>query len=138
MLALFNLAVGVHDFVTTGRRLVMWDRVPKDQRPALFQVEHAETYSRQSETQRKRDLHVTLFIYTDSSDKTVDGIVVLNTILDELDAALDPAAADAFARGRQTLGGLVSHCFIDGDVVKDSGDLDGVGLLVVPIRILVP
>lgn len=144
MLALFSLVTGVHDFVTTGRRLVMWDKVPKDQKPALFQVEHAETYSRQSETLRKRDIRATLFIYTDASDKTVDGIIELNTILDELDAALDPSGADQFSRGRQTLAAqnngvpLVQHCFIDGEVIKDPGDLDGAGLLVVPIRILVP
>ena len=36
----------------------------------------------------------------------------------------------------QTLGGLVSHCRVDGAVLKDPGDLDGDGLLWVPLKIL--
>jgi len=37
---------------------------------------------------------------------------------------------------RQTLGGMVSHCRIDGQVMKDPGDLDGDALLWVPLKIL--
>jgi hypothetical protein len=38
--------------------------------------------------------------------------------------------------GRQTLGGLVSHCWIDGKIMKDSGDIDGDGIAVIPVKIL--
>ena len=37
-----------------------------------------------------------------------------------------------------TLGGLVHHCFIDGKVFKDPGDLDGQALIIVPITVLAP
>jgi hypothetical protein len=138
MTALFNLVIGVHDFARTGRRLVLWDDVPATERPALYMLEHNEAYSHPSETLQKRELHATLFVYTDAKDATIVGATQINTILDELDAALTPSGRDAFVGNRQTLGGLVSHCYIDGEVVKDPGDLDGDGLLIVPIRILLP
>lgn len=37
---------------------------------------------------------------------------------------------------KQTLGGLVPHCWIDGKVMKDPGDLDGDGIAVIPLKIL--
>jgi hypothetical protein len=50
-----------------------------------------------------------------------------------VDAALKPGPA---AGGRQTLGGLVSHCYIDGKIMKDPGDIDGDGVAVIPVKIL--
>jgi hypothetical protein len=38
----------------------------------------------------------------------------------------------------QTLGGLVSHCWIEGRIEMDSGDNDGQAKAIIPIRILVP
>jgi hypothetical protein len=40
--------------------------------------------------------------------------------------------------GRQTPGGLVSNCYIDGKIMKDPGDLDGDGIAVIPVKILAP
>lgn len=136
--ALFELCIGVHDFRTTSRKLRLWAEVPKNERPALFLVEHSEFHGRQSESLAKLELTASLFIYTDPGRAGVSGGVELNTILDSLAATLRPAGADAFIAGRQTLGGLVSHAYIDGEVIKDPGDLDGDGMLIVPIKILLP
>jgi hypothetical protein len=38
--------------------------------------------------------------------------------------------------GRQTLDGLVFHCFIDGKILKGPGDIDGDGIAVMPMKIL--
>ena len=38
--------------------------------------------------------------------------------------------------GRQTLGGLVSNCYIGGKIMKDPGDLDGDAIAVIPVKIL--
>ena len=40
-------------------------------------------------------------------------------------AAIDAALAPSALTGLQTLGGLVSHCWIEGKLMKDAGDLDG-------------
>jgi len=42
-------------------------------------------------------------------------ISILNPLLGAIDAALAPGKVD----GKQTLGGLVSHCWIEGKVMKD-------------------
>jgi hypothetical protein len=53
--------------------------------------------------------------------------------LDVIDAALAPNPVTR----KQTLGGLVSHVWIDGKVMKGPGDLDGDGVAVIPVKILV-
>ena len=42
------------------------------------------------------------------------------------------------ALGRQTLGGAVYDCRITGVPVRDVGDLDGDGLAVVAVRLVLP
>ncbi|MGA9598920.1 MAG: hypothetical protein WBS22_01420 [Methylocystis sp.] len=123
---------GQAGFVSVSRRLKLWSDVPKSQRPALFVAEHREQQSYQNEALPAKTTHaVDLFVYIDASDKNTIPAIALNTILDALEAALKPANG-----ARQTLGGLVSHCRIEGAVLKDPGDLDGDGLLWVPIKIL--
>jgi hypothetical protein len=125
---------GQTGFVSVSRRLKLWSDVPKSQRPALFVTEHREQPNYQSEAlPTKTTLSVDLFIYIDASDRNTIPAAALNTMMDALEAALKPQPSD---NNRQTLGGLVSHCRIDGAVLKDPGDLDGDGLLWVPLKIL--
>lgn len=129
----FALPINGHSgFVSVSRRLKLWSDVPKSQRPALFVTEHREQQSFQNESlPAKTTLAVDLFVYIDASDRNTVPAIALNTILDAIEAALKPPGG-----ARQTLGGIVSHCRIDGAVLKDPGDLDGDGLLWVPVRIL--
>ncbi len=117
---------GASSFVTIGRRLKLFTDVPKSQRPALFVLEHREQQAYQNEAlPAKTILSVDLFVYIDSSDQHCVPAIALNTIMDAIEAALKPGPLD---NARQTLGGLVSHCRLDGPVLKDPGDLDGDGL----------
>src|SRR5262249_17445897 len=103
---------GQTSFVSVSRRLKLWSDVPKSQRPALFISEHREQPSYQSEALPIRStISVDLFVYIDSSDYNTIPAIALNVMLDALDAALRPGPAE---NNRQTLGGLVSHCRIDG------------------------
>lgn len=62
-----------------------------------------------------------------------------NLILDAVEKVLAPKPSDpGFLDERNTLDGLVYHCFIDGTIFKDPGDIDNQGMLVVPIKLLVP
>jgi hypothetical protein len=123
---------GQTGFVVISRRLKLWTDVPKSQRPALFITEHREQQSYQSETlPAKTTLNVDIFVYIDASDRNTVPAIALNTLMDALETALKPASG-----ATQTLGGLVSHCRIDGQVLKDPGDLDGDGLLWAPLKIL--
>ena len=126
---------GQSGFVVVSRRLKLWSDVPKSQRPALFVTEHREQQNYQNEAlPAKTTLSVDLLIYLDSSGRNTVSASALNTMMDAIEAALKPAP---MAGNRQTLGGLVSHCRVDGAVLKDPGDLDGDGLLWVPLKIFV-
>jgi hypothetical protein len=121
-----------------ARRLKLWSDVPPAMRPACFIFEGgAETYAEAASPSPKRSLEVRLFIYVDARDPRAVGAAQLNTIMDALDSALAPVGADA-TLGRLTLDGSVHRCAIDGKPLKDPGDLDGDGLLVVPITIVLP
>ena len=70
--------------------------------------------------------------------RVIEGVALLSlgesqplalNALDAIDAALAPAGSDA-SLGRQTLGGAVYDCKIVGVPVRDTGDLDGDGLVV--------
>jgi len=60
--------------------------------------------------------------------------VQINQILDELEAALAPPPGPSF---KQTLGGLVEHCWINGEIQTDEGTLGNQAVAIIPIRMLV-
>lgn len=78
-----------------------------------------------------------LVIYFKNADVTVPGATIINPILEGIEAALTPAPT---AQNQLTLGGLVSHCYIEGVTHVALGDVDseGFGGAVVPVKILVP
>ena len=137
--ALLQRVAGAYPWAApVSRRLKLWSDVPSSMRPACFLFEGGvETYDHAGGGAPKRSLDVRLFIYVDAHDPGLLGAVALNTIMDALDEALTPAGADGVL-GRDTLGGAAYRCSIQGKPLKDPGDLDGDGLLVVPIRIVLP
>jgi len=136
--ALFSAVSGAYAWGLASRRMKLWSEVPAALRPALFQFESGpEAYQWPSPATPKRTLEVKLFLYFDARDPTVPGASALNAALDAIDAALAPAGAD-LALGRQTLGGAVHDCKISGVPVRDPGDLDGDGLAVVAVRLVLP
>lgn len=124
-------------FKSSSRRLKMWVDVPAADRPAVFLIDREDVYLGASPALRQRDLLFEVWVYIDTKDPGVIGADVLDGIMDKIDAALAPAGAD-LAQGLQTLSGLAAWCIIDGNVLKDPGDLDGDGILVVPLRVRVP
>jgi hypothetical protein len=135
MQALFALVSAPSQFITKSRRLQLWDTVSAGEKPAIFMYERDDVYSGADRyTPPKVMMSVDLFIYTrPGTDTGITPISILNPLIDAVDAALRPGPA---AGGRQTLGGLVSHCYIDGKIMKDPGDLDGDGIAVIPVKIL--
>jgi hypothetical protein len=133
---LFNLVSTSASFSTTSRRLKLWSDVAPTDKPALFLYERGDVYVRASEAVPESvTINVDLYIYIDAGkDQSAVPAATLNNLIDAIDSALVPN----YLTGLQTLGGLVSHCWIDGKVMKDAGDLDGDGVAVIPIKILVP
>lgn len=136
--ALFAAVSTAYPWGVASRRMKLWNEVPGALRPALFQLESGpETYQWASPATPKRTIEAKLFLYFDARDPFTPGASAINAALDALDAALAPAGAD-LALGRQTLGGAVHDCKITGAPVRDPGDLDGDGLAVVGVRLVLP
>ncbi len=141
MAALFDKLAGVTfsqpvqdqvTWVTMSRRIKLWTDVPPTERPALFITDHEETPAYQAPNlPQKNTMAVQLWVYFASRDAAAVPSTDLNVLLDAIDAALAPGA-----NGAQTLGGIVAHCRVEGTVLKDPGDMDGDGLILVPLRIL--
>ena len=107
-------------------------------RPALFQVESGpEVYQWSTLATARRTIEAKLFLYFDSRDPFTPGASAINQALDAIDAALTPAGADA-QLGRTTLGGSVHDCKVNGVPLRDTGDIDGDGLAVMSIRLVLP
>lgn len=122
----------------SSRKLLLWGDVDREQRPAIFLAERVQKYKEGERAQllTSKTFFANFFIYTNSKDVAIPA-TQLNNLLDSLDAALksDPAFV---MTGKQTLGGLVQNVYIEGDLFFDPGDLDGDGVAIVPVKILVP
>jgi hypothetical protein len=86
---------------------------------------------------RKRIWNALVVVYFINPSKTVPGATIINPMIDAIEAAL---RYDNPATNRLTLGGLVEWCRIEGQTIKETGDTDsqGLGGVVIPVRILVP
>lgn len=128
---------GVTQFSYTSRRFQLWAELPS--MPALIQSEGGEDFARTSSTRAKRTFSATwVVLHNLGLGASAAPTSLNNNIVDALEAALLPAPTDPGYPARQTLGGLVSHAWIEGHILKIPGDLDNQALISVPIKILVP
>lgn len=127
-------------FVTISRRVKIFSDVPGAQQPACFQAEWATNETQTTNLPYKTTLDANWIIYQNiNKDPNALGATENNLILGGVRAALAPTPDDpGFLDRRNTLGGLVHHCFISGRIFKDPGDIDSQGMMVVPIKLLVP
>jgi hypothetical protein len=137
--ALFAKLQTVPGIVTFSRRFQMFDQYDNTQKPVLILHEEEEEYTYSAENlPPKRVLSATVFIFTATGqDPNIVPVIEINNILDAIDNVLTPDMAGPH-RGAVSLGGLVSHCRIEGVNPKDDGSLDGNGVTIRKIKILVP
>ncbi len=137
--ALMNLVANAYPW-TLGpvRRLKLWSDVSAANRPACFLYEGSqETYSWSESALPKRIIEVRFFVYLNAKDPSVVGATLINNVMDAFDNAFAISGADVIL-GRNTLGGTVYNCRIDGKILKDPGDLDGDAILIVPAKLVLP
>lgn len=127
-------------FITTSRRVKLFSEVDANEQPACFQAEWGTTEEQRSNLPYKSSVDIRWIIYQCvARDDAALGTVENNLILRGIREALAPKIDDpGYADKRNTLGGLVHHCFLSGTIFKDPGDIDKQGMLVVPIKVLVP
>ncbi len=137
--AFFNLIAGAADFTATSRRFVHWDQVNETQMPFLTMLKTGELRTRQAEGLPTLTINAHVFIYLSAGMDPEDvPDTAMNALLDAIDAAVAPSGVDALSGNKQTLGGLVSHCYPLGPAFIDTGDLDGKAVAAIPFQILVP
>ncbi len=137
--AFFNLIKGAASFTASSRRFVHWDQVNETQMPFLTMLKTGEVRGRQSEGLPTLTINAHVFVYLSAGMDAADTPdTAMNGLLDAIDAAVAPGGADALNGNRQTLGGLVSHCYPLGPVFVDTGDIDGKAVAAIPFQILVP
>lgn len=129
-----------HSFKTTSRRVKIFADVPSSEQPACFQAEWATDEDQVTRLPYRTILSVNWIIFQSAGkDKKALGARENNLILSGVRAALAPLPSDpGYPDQRNTLGGLVHHCYISGRIFKDPGDIDDQGMMVVPIKLLVP
>lgn len=76
-------------------------------------------------------LHYYAFLYVSTIDPGNLAETQLNNFLDSIETALKPAPQT----GRQTLGGAVYDCRINGQIVRDPGFASGIGAAAIPIEV---
>lgn len=120
---------------TASQKLVQWDKVPPVNQPAIYLYrgpQKAESNKVFGVT--KWQLRATLWIYF-----RTDGLQTSNTYPDQITDPLLDAIEEVFQPSpqvqRNTLGGLVYHCWIDGVIVFDSGISDGQAVCIVPLSL---
>lgn len=129
-------------FTTIGRRHVMPPDLGPAQQPALFVCGVRESHEPHPviRTSGKLKLMAMLFVYCYDSgineqpgQEAQLGATQMNTLLAAIDDALAPDIS-----GFQTLGGLVYHCWVEGDTDIDPGILGQQAAAFVPVNMLVP
>lgn len=131
--ALFNKIKTIPGIVTTSKKLKMWSDVSPAQQPHISMRRLNDAPVQQRGVPTKWYMHRELYLYV--IDKGPDGPG------DKLDDLLDSIISIALAHDHPskdvcTLGGLVEHCWISGEIQIDDGSLDGQGVAIIPIEIL--
>jgi hypothetical protein len=129
--ALFAVVANAAPFVTTGRRAKLLNEMQPGTLPALFQSQVRETTAQTKGIPPKYTLHVDIILYATNPDPNLTASTQLNDLIDAVEAALAPSPAT----GVQTLGGLVSHCFISGETDIFEGNSGTCAGAVIPIQI---
>jgi hypothetical protein len=135
IVALFELALTATTFNTSNRRLQLWSKVASF--PALFIQTVGNHYPPRDVRglPPKRTITAELWVYTDvGKDPNANPEQALNDIIDAIEAALAPNVVSNV----QTLGGLVSHAWIEGQIEQFPGVLDGIAKAIIPVKILIP
>lgn len=127
-------------FKTISRRVQLFSDVASASQPACFQAEHTSEEGQVTNMPYKTTLMANWIIYhTTGKDKKAIPTIENNLIIKGVRIALAPKPNDpGFHDRRNTLGGLVHHCFISGRIFRDPGDIDDQAMIVVPIKLLVP
>ena len=134
--ALFNVLQTIPGINFYYRRPALWDETTP--MPALYmgQTDENATYSGDNTALGLYSIEFPVTIYINAGlDPNVTPDTLLNTLMDAVDAALAPPP---YPPNQQTLGGLVAYARREGEVIRIPGYLDGQGMVLFKVKVLVP
>lgn len=131
-IALFNLLQNISIFKTCTRRLKHWQDTSSEEQPALYMEHTGESTAPVRGLPNRIILEVNLWVYVKSEGAEVGPI--MNPILDQIEKSLQPINDGDHT---MTLGGLVHHCWIEGQTQIFEGDLGDEAVVIIPVKILV-
>ncbi len=139
--ALWNLFLTHPDlvgkFVTTSRYLKHFDTVAPEQMPALFMAEGGEQWTKPGKgIPAKRVLmpHLAMYCSTAQPDAILPATLI-NNLMDVVDEVIEQPGVPS---NTQTLGGLVEHVYLEGQVEIYEGYLQDKSIVLVPLTIMLP
>ena len=125
-------------FKFATRKLKTWEDVEAENQPALLQLQRRETVTKPRGLPAKWTLSIDLYLYVHTGALMDTDIVpsqLLNPLMDAIEGAM---TIDDMSNDACTLGGLVSHCYIDGAVETFEGNLGDQAVMIIPITVVVP
>jgi hypothetical protein len=125
-------------FATVSRRAINFEAVASVQQPALYVMQRREHVTTQGKgLPPKWVLHGEIFIYVANQPDQIaagsGGGQALNPLIDAVEKALAPVLAQGNV---QSLGGLVSRAFIDGEVEIFEGNIINQAVAIIPLTIV--
>ena len=130
-------------FASMGRKHVSPPQLSVADQPAFFQVAAREkrwTKPPGTATQLQLEGFLIVYVFDESPAEDIGqekllAETTLNNLLKAIDAALEP---DNLATGKFTIGGLATHCWIEGNADLDPAIFGPQAAAILPIHILVP
>jgi hypothetical protein len=141
--ALWNLLIqtteqaGLPPWVMSSRYARHFDDVDVTQMPALFMVESGEGWSKAGKgvpAERVLKCHLLMYCSSAAPDALLPATLI-NDFLDVLDTIVEQPGVPSNA---QTLGGLVDHVYITGEIEIAEAYLQEKSIVVIPLEIMIP
>lgn len=130
--ALFAKLQAAASFKTTSRRLKHFSDVPAIDQPALYVAQRSESATTVPGQPTVWTMNVDVYLYVNNrGDQNVIPSTLINPLIDAVAASLAPNPID----NKCTLGGLVQHAWIEGQIQTDEGVLGDQAVAVIPVVI---
>lgn len=101
--------------------------------PCIYLDTDKETVEHQAGQPARVTLTCKLFVYVAGPDRNAVPGTALSNLLDAIDSVL----AAPIPGMQQTLGGLVSHCWVEGEIERFEAGIDNLALAIVPVHMMV-
>ena len=131
--ALFAKLSAISGLKKSSRRLLHWSDVSPADQPALFMARGSEQIQQVTGQPSRVTLEAKVYVYAHVTDPNAAPSTAINGLLDQITAAVAPGQGP---QNKQTLGGLVEHCWIDGEIVTDEGSLGDQAAAIFIIKML--